>query len=223
MAELRKLARWSSDRSLPTAVASSALAILVLIGGPLALGQRPTHRFLVWHLALAWVPYVAALLLEKSDRARKPVSVVISAGVWLLFLPNAPYLVSDLSHLPAHSPTPWLDLARLVAFAWAGCLLGVASLRIVHLVVAERAGSFAGWAMVCGAAFASGIGIALGRFARLNSWEAITRPSAVIDEAMRLGGSVRAVGVAGFFSLLVLVVYTGLGGLGPARLRRRPT
>ena len=30
---------------------------------------------------------------------------------------------------------PWLDLARLFTFAWAGCLLGVLSLRIVHRVV----------------------------------------------------------------------------------------
>src|SRR5687767_15995484 len=99
-------------RSVPAAVAASALAVLVLIAGPTALGRPPTHRFLLWNLALAWIPFVAALALEELDGQRRRLASLVAAAVWLLFLPNAPYLVSDLSHFDNVSPTPWLDLGR---------------------------------------------------------------------------------------------------------------
>lgn len=212
--ELRSVARWLHQRSTFSVTAASCLALAVFVVGPLLLGQLPTQRFLVWNLALAWIPYVAALGVEVFDRARRPLGVLAAAAMWLLFLPNAPYLVSDLTHLHRASPTPWLELARFVAFAWAGCLLAVASLRIVHRVVAGHGGWLAGWAAVFGAAGVSGVGVVVGRFARLNSWEALTRPTAVVAEAVRVAGSRQGLAVAVFFSLLLLVVYAGLGGAG---------
>jgi uncharacterized membrane protein len=217
MDELRDLARWSAERSIPSAVAASVLAVAVLILGPLMLGQAPTERFLLWNLALAWIPFVASLWVEALDAAGRVRLAVLCGAFWLLFLPNAPYLLSDFSHFDHASATPWLDLARLVAFGWAGVLLGLTSLRIVHRVVAARLGELAGWGVVLAAAVASGIGIALGRFARLNSWELVTRPTAVAGEALRLGGNSRVVAVAMFFAALILVMYLALGAEGAVR------
>jgi uncharacterized membrane protein len=213
--EVRALGRWAIERSIPSALAASALAVAVLILGPLMLGQPPTERFLLWNLALAWIPFVAALWVDALDAAGRLRLAMAFGLVWLLFLPNAPYLLSDFSHFNNASATPWLDLARLVAFGWAGVLLGLTSLRIVHRVVAVRLGEVAGWAIVLAAAVASGVGVALGRFARLNSWELLTRPTTVAGEALRLGGSSRGVAVAMFFAALVLVMYLALseGGL----------
>lgn len=214
MKQARAIARWLDQRSAFSVIAASCLAVAVFVIGPLLLGQRPTQRFLVWNLALAWIPYVAALGLDVLDRARRPLAAVAVATMWLLFLPNAPYLVSDLTHLHRASATPWLELARFVAFAWAGCLLAVASLRIVHRVVAGHGGWLAGWAAVVAATGVSGVGVVIGRFARLNSWEAVTRPTAVAAEAVRVAGSRQGLAVAMFFTLLLLVVYAGLGGAG---------
>ena len=133
--------------------------------------------------------------------------------MWLLFLPNAAYLVSDITHFDQVSPTPWLDLARLVAFAWAGCLLAVLSMRAVHRIVTSHAGPLAGWSVVVASAVATGAGVALGRFGRVNSWEVVTRPATVASEAVRLAGSSQAVAIGGFFTLLVLVVYVAMAPL----------
>lgn len=209
---LDHLRSWLSERSVFSVVAASSLAVAVFVIGPGLVGQVPSQRFLVWNLGLAWIPFVAALGLEALDRARRPVAALAVAGIWLLFLPNAPYLVSDLTHLHRASATPWLELARLVAFAWAGCLLAVASLRIVHRVVARHAGWLTGWGVVVASAGMSGVGVVIGRFARLNSWEAVTRPRAVLAEAVRVAGNRQGVAVALFFTLLLLVVYAGLGG-----------
>ncbi len=210
--------RWSIDRKVPAAAAASTLAVLVLIAGPVVLGQRPTHRFLLWNLALAWVPFLAALAIESltSGRRGRPWMTAATAVVWLLFLPNAPYLVSDLTHFDSNSATPWLDLARLVSFAWAGCLLAVLSLRAVHRVVLRHAGAAAAWSVIVLAAIGSGFGVVLGRFARLNSWQAVTAPQAVLDEVLRLRGDGRTIAIALFFGLLLLTIYAAIG-TPPAR------
>jgi len=199
--------KWCVDRGVPGVVAASGMAMSVLIVGPLLLRRTPTHPFLVWNLALAWVPFIAAIGVDFFIRRRHYVATAVSAAIWIAFLPNAPYLVSDLTHYRSESVTPWLDLVRLVAFGWAGCLLVVASLRIVHLVVSQRAGVLVGWLVVAGAAIASGAGVVLGRFARLNSWELFTAPTSVAAESVGLAGSGRAVGVGVFFAVLVAVLY----------------
>jgi uncharacterized membrane protein len=211
----RDLAQWGVERSLPNVVAASALSVAVLLAGPALVGQPTTHRFLLWNLALAWVPFAAALCIEQCARAGRSGLTAVTGAVFLLFLPNAPYLVSDLTHLRTDSTTPWLDLARLFAFAWAGCVLCAAALRIVHGVVAERLGRAAGWVAVLASAAASGAGVAIGRFARLNSWEVVTQPSAFASETSTLVFSPRAVSVAAFFAALVFVSYLSL--LGPSR------
>jgi uncharacterized membrane protein len=201
-------------------VSSSALAMGVLVAGPMVVGEPVTHRFLAWNLALAWMPFIASLGIEVFERAGRARLTLAAGAVWLLFLPNAPYLVSDLSHLRyASSTTPWLDLSRLFAFAWAGCVLCAASLRIVHGVVAARYGRVAGWLLVLMAAAACGVGVAIGRFARLNSWEVATRPEAVGSRTLQLAVSAQAVSVAVFFAALVLVSYVAFASPRRRQLR----
>jgi uncharacterized membrane protein len=90
-------------------------------------------------------PYTVALAVERVAIEGRQRLALVGAVVWLAFLPNAPYLVSDLTHLEVRSTTPWLDLARLFAFAFTGCVLCGASLRIMHRVVAQRAGMASGF------------------------------------------------------------------------------
>lgn len=207
---MRTIHRWLLERSVPAAVAASALAVVVLIAGPVVLGQRPTHRFLLWNLFLAWIPFGAALGVEALDAKRRRLAALCVGGLWLLFLPNAPYLVSDLTHFENGSPTPWLDLARLVSFAWAGCLLAVLSLRVVHRVVQRRLGAPTAWIVVVAATVASGFGVVLGRFSRLNSWEALTAPRTVVAELVAVRDDVRSLAMAVFFAVLLLTIYAAL-------------
>ena len=219
MGEVRAWLR-ANDRSVLSAIAACALAAAVLFAGPVLLGDRIGHRFLVWNLFLAWIPFIAAIGVELLDAHRRRVAALVLGAVWLAFLPNAPYLISDLTHYDRVSPTPWLDLARLISFAWAGCLLGALSLKIVHRVVARHLGAIAGWLVVVAASVASGAGVSLGRFARLNSWELVTRPAVVVSEATQLQDSKSAIGLAGFIAFFLLVVYLAVGG-GVASIRRR--
>ena len=150
----------------------------------------PVFAFLSWNLFLAWIPYGLALAVVGLDRVRAPGWLLVLPGlVWLLFLPNAPYILTDFIHLGVIPGAPlWFDALLIGAFAGTGLLLGLASLYLVHHVVAARLGSAAGWVLAIGALALSSVGIYLGRFPRFNSWDVLADPGRLVDVVLfRLG------------------------------------
>jgi len=172
--------------------------------------------FLVWNLFLAAIPFAASLAFEVLDRYRRvrPLQWACFA-VWLLFLPNAPYIITDFIHLKPRPPIPlWYDVLMLLSCAGAGMLLGYASVMIVHRIVAKHYGVFAGWATALIALFLSAFGIYLGRFLRWNSWEALTDPLPLFNDiATRIMNPLqypRTFAVTGLFGIALCLGYIAL-------------
>jgi uncharacterized membrane protein len=139
------------------------------------------YRFLVWNLILAWVPLVFAIAAYARARRHVDLSVAVLLVPWLLFFPNAPYLLTDFIHL-GEGPAPlWYDALMLSAFAWTGLLLGFGSLYLVQMIVRRAFGSPAAWLGVVGALGLASLGVYVGRFLRLNSWDALLHPVRVAD------------------------------------------
>lgn len=147
------------------------------------------YGFLVWNLVLAWVPF--ALALVAYDRARRVgVDAVVGglAALWLLFLPNAPYILTDFVHLRHGAKVPvWFDALMLSSFAWTALLLGLLSLYLMQAVARRVVSEAWTWVGVAGALTLASVGVYLGRYVRFNSWDAVTRPGRV---AHVLGASV---------------------------------
>lgn len=138
----------------------------------------PTFTFLAWNLALAWCPVVLAGAIYVLHRTGLPtVALAVVAAVWLLFLPNAPYLVTDFIHVRiADGRLQMFDAFLLATFAINGVALGYVSTFLVHVVARERLGGSVAWLLISGSIAASAVGIYLGRVLRLNSWDAIQDP-----------------------------------------------
>lgn len=140
--------------------------------------------FLVWNLVLAAVPLVASSVLVRLDAGGAGAGRLLAVGaVWLLFLPNAPYILTDLVHLGARPPVPfWYDLTLLLSAGGTGLLAAYVSLADVQSVVARRLGTRVSWAIAIGSLFLSGFGIYLGRELRWNSWDIIAAPGALLAD-----------------------------------------
>lgn len=170
---------------------------------------RHTHLGFGWNLFLAWIPLAAAVL---AYNVRRRAILAIAAAAWILFFPNAPYLVTDLIHLrPLPGAPHWYDAIMLAAFAWNGLFLGLASLLLMHRVVCRHASALTGWLFVVAAVLAGSFGIYLGRFERFNSWDALTDPTVVlVSAASRLSHPMihlRTIVFSLIFSALLLTTY----------------
>jgi uncharacterized membrane protein len=134
---------------------------------------------LTLNLFLAWIPFVLAVLVYDRWRRHGIGVAVIGLGLlWLLFFPNAPYVATDFVHLERDALAPfWYDAVTYAAFAWMGVLLGFASLYLMQTVVRQWRGAAAGWVFAVAAISLGSLGIYLGRFLRLNSWDALQHPS----------------------------------------------
>ena len=204
--------------------AGSAMCIALVAGRTL---YSHTHHFqtLVWNLFLAWIPLLLAALIYRIATRRADLTrwiLVPAALVWLLFFPNAPYIVTDLVHLGQyHDNVPgWFDVMLVAWFAWTGLLLGVVSLRLMQEIVARARGSRVGWLFVVLVTAAGSLGIYVGRFLRWNSWTVFQAPVTLADTGWDRVSQPDAgelmLGFAVLFALLFLFVY------GTAYLLARP-
>ncbi len=170
--------------------------------------RSATFMFLIWNLFLAWIPYWISMTLHHLPKRWMAVPVL---GAWLVFLPNAPYLVTDLFHVGHHPPVPfWYDTLLLFSFAWTGLLLGFLSLldvqRFLEKKVGKNIAALLTWAAILLCAF----GVYLGRFQRWNTWDLITHPSQLFWDIM----AVVMHPVTHIGSLGLAVVMAGVLGVG---------
>jgi uncharacterized membrane protein len=141
------------------------------------------YRFLLGNLFLALVPLFLSTGLRIAHRLQ--LNLVIKIGIfslWLLFLPNAPYILTDILHLTRASQAPaWYDLALLLSCSGTGLLIGYLSLMDVQTIVERNFNPIIGWTFAVVSLVLSGFGIYLGRFLRWNSWDVLTSPMLVLQ------------------------------------------
>jgi uncharacterized membrane protein len=207
-----------------------ASALLVaLVAARVVHSGSDEYGFLLWNLTLAWVPW---MLARASAMAAERGWIALAwtlGGGWLLFLPNAPYLVTDFVHLGANDGAPiWYDIALLGTAALSGLMAGGLSLRAMHAWIAERHGAIVGLAVLLASVVATGLGIYLGRFQRWNSWDLVVRPGDVLGDLVALAqdpaAQARVLAVTLVFAALTGVSYAAVGGrLGASPPPRRAT
>jgi uncharacterized membrane protein len=191
--------------------AASAFAV-----GMVVLRQRFTGEWryenLVWNLFLAWLPFVFAVAAYDLDRRRaRPLGLLALGALWLAFLPNSPYLVTDYMLLRHIDGMPvWFDVVMLTSFAWTGLVLGFVSLYLVQSIVRRRAGALAGWTFAVAALGLSGIGIYLGRVLRWNSWDLAVQPTAVLADVAERLQTARLVGMSLALATFLTLAYATL-------------
>ena len=214
---------FSRARLALTFVLAASLALSVLlVAGRVALTGRLFFLFMLWNLLLAVVPYAISTMLLAA-RGPLPVRILLPAGAaWLLFFPNAPYILTDFYHLEARPGVPlWYDLALILSCAWNGLMLAYASLSDMQRLVQQRLGFWPGWAFAAVALLLSGFGIYLGRYLRFNSWNILTNPIAlffdIMNRVMHPFSFPGTWGVTLLFGLFLLLGYGTVRVLGQAQ------
>lgn len=185
------------------------------------------YAFLIWNLFLAWIPFIISYFTYTISLTRRLLYVVIpvAAFLWLIFFPNAPYILTDFQHLAKASPElpVWYDVMMLIWFAFTGLLLGVVSLFLMQEIVRREFGRWVGWGFVIAVAGLSSAGIYVGRFLRWNSWDIFRNPTGMVLYTLESAQdpSLQSIGFIGLFGAFFLFLYITLYTFGHLLLERQ--
>lgn len=141
------------------------------------------HANLLWNLVLAWVPYILSLLLIWLLKYKVWSSwpALLVTALWLGFLPNSFYLITDLIHLfDFEREDVVYDILMMCSFVTVGVLLGYASVGMIHEQLRRRMSDKTVWAIIGTVFLASSFAIYVGRELRWNTWDIITNPSGIL-------------------------------------------
>jgi len=171
----------------------------------------PTYRFLLWNLFLAWIPFLISFALYRLRVSSRAV-MIAGGGAWLLFFPNAPYIVTDFIHLRMTSSAPiWFDATMIAAFAWTGLTLGLVSLKMMQSLVRRHFGRAVSWIFAPTVLLLSSFGVYLGRFQRWNSWDLFVRPYELLhdvwQELLYSSSATRTIAITILYATFLMVTY----------------
>lgn len=191
---------------------------IMLVVARVAYSDTANRTGLIWNLFLAWIPFMLSYFAHAVSWRRATLYLIIPviAFLWLIFFPNAPYMLTDLQDLSRRATDAplWYDVIIVVWCSWTGMLLGVISLYLMQNIIVRTFGRTVGWIFVFVISALSSFGIYIGRFVRLNSWDILQNPAEtaqeilglVIDPSMRLAAFTIIYTV--FFLFVFLLLYS---------------
>jgi uncharacterized membrane protein len=137
------------------------------------------YNFLIWNLFLGFVPFLVAYILLIFNAKIKIFIFLILNGIWLLFYPNAPYMMTDLIHVQSQSSTVIYDTLIIYSISTLSLFFGFYSLRWIVELWEQRYSRRIAILVLIISIVLSGLGNYLGRILRLNSWDIFTHPGKV--------------------------------------------
>ena len=179
-------------------------AIILNIGRILLFGSD-YYIYLLWNIVLAILPFIiSSILLLFATKGNFNIFLFIVGGIlWLLLIPNAPYIVTDLIHMHERQAMPLIyDSFLLFSSALVGLILGMYSLSQINQIIKMKFNKFSSEVIIIAIILFTSFGVYLGRFLRFNSWDIFNSPMSFIN------------GVGNIFSqpnsITQAFVYTGL-------------
>ncbi|BAU63708.1 hypothetical protein STA3757_10750 [Stanieria sp. NIES-3757] len=149
--------------------------------------------WIVWNLFLAFIPLVLSIWLFRWRRHRSSRSLIWWFGFicYLAFLPNAPYLLTDIIHLIGAiraNYSIWIITLvffplHLSAIALGGEAYVISLINQSYYLKKIGYKKYIFWTELL-THFLSAIGIYLGRFLRFNSWDIITQPDILFTSSI---------------------------------------
>ena len=140
--------------------------------------------FLNWNLLLAFVPWALTSISFIRPKIQQSVLGVAALLIfWLLFFPNAPYIITDLFHLRVLRAMPvWYDTLMILSYAWTGILFGFFSLWDIERILGRKLPQAVVTVLSGFLLFVGSFGIYIGRFLRWNTWDFFTNTSEVLTD-----------------------------------------
>lgn len=200
------------------ALASLAGVMLFVIGA--VRNDSLDYWYLPFNLALGAIPLLLAWWIKRrvGRKGWGDWQAVLLTVLWLLFLPNSFYIVTDFIHLPEVARVDMVqDVVMLMQFSVIGLVVGFISLYMIHALLLKSLGSKRAMSVAVGALYLCSIAIYLGRELRWNSWDVVIHPISIAKDVLFLwwnpaSGANAFWMTASFFMMLVSLYLVGWYG-----------
>ena len=170
--------------------------------------------WMAWNLFLAFIPLALSVWLFRRTSQSRSILWWVGFLVFIAFLPNAPYLLTDIIHLIHAIRTNysvWIITLVLIPQHLLAILAGfeayiVSLINLGYYLHRQGARKFIIWAELMTHAL-SAVGIYLGRFKRFNSWDLVTQPNDLLETVIDDLTSKRPVLVIAITFVVLTVLY----------------
>ena len=139
--------------------------------------------WIVWNLFLAFIPLILSFWLFLRRSRRRSLVWWLGYITFIVFLPNAPYLLTDIIHLIEAIRAGYSIWITTLVFIplhllaiWAGWEAYVVSVINQSYYLKQQGATKFIFASELITHALCAIGIFLGRFLRFNSWDLVTKP-----------------------------------------------
>ncbi len=179
---------YSLKSELEQLMAASVLFSSIMLGIRIFYTGKLTFISLEWNLFLAFIPYFFTQWLGSRLTVIKNIWKFGTVFfLWLIFIPNSFYILTDLFHLQENNNAPlWFDLLLLLSFAWNGLLAGILSVRRMEKIFHLKWPGKHELVFLFPVMLLNALGIYIGRYLRYNSWDIITNPFSLITDILNL-------------------------------------
>lgn len=181
---------WANKKELALSLVVSTLVGIGFFLYCVIIDHTLAYDFLLWNLVLAWIPLIISvrLVYVLSYKLWSSWEALTLSFLWILFLPNSFYMISDFIHLQT-VPTNNL-IYYAVAFTsiiYSAVVIGFISLYMLHLEFIKRFSSRTVWLLIAAILATCSVAIYIGRDLRWDSWAVLTNPGGLIfDTSNRL-------------------------------------
>lgn len=170
--------------------------------------------WIAWNLFLAFIPLALSFWLFRRSSQSRSLLWWVGFLIFTVFLPNAPYLLTDIIHLINATRdyySVWIITLVLIPPHLIAILAGfeayvVSVINLGHYLKQQRVGQFVLWAELLTHAL-SAIGVYLGRFRRFNSWDFVTQPDDLARSVINDLTAKRPVLVIAITFVVITVLY----------------
>src|ERR1700722_4857444 len=175
----RMIRDWAHKKELAYSLVISSIVGIGFLVFCIITSHSFAYDFLLWNLVLAWVPLIIStrLVFVLSNKLWSSWEALTLSFLWILFIPNSFYMISDFIHLQS-VPTNNI-IYYVVAFTsiiYSGVLLGFISLYMLHIEFLKRFTDQTVRVLMCSIIAVCSIAIYIGRDLRWDSWAVLTNP-----------------------------------------------
>lgn len=175
--------------NIPKSIITLAILAIVLNILRIVIWGKVSFVYILWNIFLAFIPFVISFMLLYFLKEKKLNKMIFIVGfiLWIIFIPNAPYIITDFIHLGEIRSVPVLfDIFLIFSSASVGLILGFHSFFHIEQIIKTKYSSNMTSLLMGVIIIIVGFGVYLGRFLRFNSWDIFINHISLIKNVWKI-------------------------------------